>query len=122
MAGALSPAQSPRATIEAVADFVTCYAVPMAERVYGDAALPPVERNAATLARHIRKSGAADGQHSRADAPRPACRECAKLPTSTLRLRRWWKLVGCVADPHRKGGSTGRAMRDYAVNPAIWRE
>ena len=40
-------------TIGAVAEFVDDYAKPSAMRVFRDAALPPVELNAATLARYI---------------------------------------------------------------------
>jgi hypothetical protein len=41
----------------AATGLVGSYFIPMAERVCGDAAIPVAERNAMTLARHLRKSG-----------------------------------------------------------------
>jgi hypothetical protein len=119
--GGAEPKTISAATLEAVADFVTGYAVPMAERVYGDAALPPVERNAATLARHIRKSKLRTVntrelmRHDRL----PGMREAAEIdPAIEALVEAGW----LRPDPHRKGSSTGRASRDYVTNPAIWRE
>lgn len=92
------------------------YIKPMALRVYGDAALPAVERNAATLARYIVKH----------------------LPTrvNVRDIQRHWRLPGLkVADavkealtllaesdwlrpaPGRDGDSHGRQRADFLVNP-----
>jgi hypothetical protein len=54
----LPPAAISVAAFTAAAQLVSDYFLPMAERVYGDAAAPPVERNAATLARWIVKTQA----------------------------------------------------------------
>jgi Protein of unknown function (DUF3987) len=43
--------------VNAAAALMEGYFIPMAERVYGDAAIPAVERAAMVLARHLRKSG-----------------------------------------------------------------
>jgi len=52
-AGGPEPRSISATTIASVAEFVDEYAKPTALRVFGDAALPLVERNAATLARLI---------------------------------------------------------------------
>ena len=56
MRGGTEPGEVSVDTIAAAAAWVDDYAKPMAERVYGDAALPVVERHAAVLARYIRKA------------------------------------------------------------------
>ncbi len=43
--------------MNAAAAMMDDYFIPMAERVYGDAAIPAIERAAMVLARHLRKSG-----------------------------------------------------------------
>jgi putative DNA primase/helicase len=55
--GREEPPEVSAASLIASAEWVDDYAKPMAERVYGDAALPQVERNAAVLARYIVKQG-----------------------------------------------------------------
>src|SRR5690606_26938153 len=51
------PSEVSADSLVAAASWVDDYAKPMAERVYGDAALPAVERHAAILAKYIRKLG-----------------------------------------------------------------
>ena len=46
--------------LAAACDLVADYFMPMAERVYGDAAARPVQRNAATLARWIKRTKATE--------------------------------------------------------------
>lgn len=48
-----TPQRISEASLSAACDLVHDYFMPMAERVYGDAAIPASERNAATLARWI---------------------------------------------------------------------
>lgn len=108
-------------TLEAVGDFVAGYALPMAERVYGDAALPAVERNAATLAKHIQRNKlkAINSRDLMREDRLPGLREAASLdPAIEALCEAGW----LRPDPHRKGNTTGRSSKDYAVNPAIWRE
>lgn len=101
------------------ADLVEEYFLPMAERAYGDAALPKVERHAATLAKQILK------------------RRPEKI--NTREIQRDWKLPGLgnaqaihaacehlveasciVAAPSREGGTSGRSKSDFLINPKIW--
>jgi hypothetical protein len=103
------------------ADFVDAYAKPMAERVYGDAALPEVERNAAVLARYICKIGFTTINK----------RELKRSPhkSALSALREGQAMDGALAylvdagwlldTGSRDGDSAGRRKGDYAVNPAV---
>lgn len=116
--GGIEPRSITAETLEAVADFVSGYALPMAERVYGDAALPQDERNAATLARHIKKRRLRSintRELQRADRL-PGLREAADIAPAVEALVEagWLRLDG-----RRRGGTVGRHSSDYLVNPAI---
>jgi hypothetical protein len=52
------PEQISVAAVNAAAAMMDGYFIPMAERVYGDAAIPTADRVAMVLARHLRKTGA----------------------------------------------------------------
>ena len=86
----------------AAAALVEGYFVPMAERVFGDAALPEAERLAAIVARWIIRL--------------PGLREAEKvrLALDTLVEADW-----LMPDPTRAGGAAGRRRVDYAVNPRL---
>lgn len=105
-------------TLGAVADFVADYALPMAERVYGDAALPQDERNAATLARHIKRHRlrSVNTRELQRTDRLPGLREAADIAPAVDALVEagWLRLDG-----KRKGGTVGRHSSDYLVNPAI---
>lgn len=115
------PAEVSVQSITAACGFVDDYAKPMAERVYGDAGLPPVERQAALLARYIVKQGFSTinlrtlkrSPHKSALA---ALRngEAMKGAAEFLVDAAW-----LLPDPSREGGSVGRGSLDYLVNPAI---
>lgn len=98
-------------------DLVADYFMPMAARVYGDAAIPPTERNAATLARwiiqekphevHVRnvqKDVRLPGMRS-ADAIRAACDELVEAD---------W-----LRPPAKGAGYQARGKVAYPVNPAL---
>ena len=111
----------PTKTIAAVAEFVDEYAKPTALRVFGDAALPPVERNAATLARLILKSkltrvNARDLKRAPYKQHLPSMREAEPLNEALAFLAEadWLKPIGA-----RIGDTPGRHSSDYAVNPAV---
>jgi hypothetical protein len=101
----------------AAAGLVDGYFLPMAERVCGDAAIPVAERNAMTLARHIRKSGRTEfnarevrreiGGSLREAAAMDAA--CGALVEAELIRRRF----------SRAGTTAGRTARNYEVNPAV---
>jgi hypothetical protein len=102
------------------AHLVDSYFKPMAERAYGEAALPESERNASTLAKRIFK-----------DHP---------TQINAREVRREWKLPGLKTanqvkaacnelvtagvlhpNPSREGDGPGRNKSDFLVNPKIWR-
>jgi hypothetical protein len=56
LAGGAEPVEVTADSLIAAAEWVDDYAKPMAERVYGDAALPVSERDASVLAKYIRRA------------------------------------------------------------------
>lgn len=104
----------------AAATWVDDYAKPMAERVYGDAALPAVERHAATLAKYIRRQGFREiNKRTLKQSPHksalPGLRDAAIMDAA----------VECLVDAgwllphHSRDGGPGQPKLDYLVNPAV---
>lgn len=108
---------SGRAVLGAVALWEV-YFRPMAARVYGDAALPPAERNAATLARRIRKEGA-DRVNLRAARRQwrlPGLSTAEAMSAAALVLVEAGALMpAAVTDDPRPG----RPSSDFLVNPKL---
>lgn len=105
-------------TIETVTVFVEDYAKPMALRVFGDAALPPVERNAATLARYIQKNKLrrVNARDLRRTARLPGMKEAEPINDAlALLMDANW----ITEDGHRRGDTPGRHSSDFTVNPAV---
>jgi putative DNA primase/helicase len=119
--GGEEPRSIRRETVEAVGDFLEAYAIPMAARVYGDAALPPVERNAAMLARHIarHKLERFNARNLRRESRLPGLRdaESMRLAIEALVEADWLR-----PDGQRQGQTPGRHSADYVVNPAALEE
>jgi hypothetical protein len=105
-------------SIAAAADFVDEYAKPSALRVFGDAALPAVERNAAMLARHIQRHRLAgfNARQLRRQSGLPGLKDAAALKAAIEHLTDcdWLREAG-----QREGGGHGRRSSDYVVNPAV---
>jgi putative DNA primase/helicase len=108
-------------TVASVAEFIDEYAKPTAMRVFGDAALPVVERHAATLARLIlknklRRVNARDLKRTPYKQHLPGMREAEPLNEALAYLAEadWLKPIGT-----RAGASRGRSSSDFAVNPAV---
>lgn len=123
MAGGPEPREISLETIEAAADWVDSYAKPMAERVYGDAALPIAERDAAVLARYIVKKGLRafnkrELKRSPHKSALPSLRN-AKAMDAALEVLADGALI--LAIGRRDGDNPGRVSGDYAVNPALHR-
>lgn len=116
--GGEQPKSISAATVVAVGDFLENYAIPMAARVYGDAALPPVDRNAATLARYIKRHGLklVNARTIRREYRLPGMREADAVHQAIDALvdADWLR-----ADATRVGDTPGRARADYTVNPAV---
>ena len=121
MNGGTEPREISLATIEAAAEWIDSYAKPMAERVYGDAALPMAERNAALLGRYIVKSGLRTFnkralKRSPHKSALPSLRD-AKAMDAALEVLTDADLIRPVGK--RDGDGPGRTSGDYAVNPAV---
>lgn len=109
-------------TVAAVAEWVDDYAKPMAQRVYGDASLPLVERNAAILARYILKAGLEkinkrELKRSPHKGHLPSMRSAQPMDEAVSYLcDAGWLVEG----GSREGESAGRKSGDYLVNPAVF--
>lgn len=107
-----------RETVEVVADFLESYAMPMAARVYGDAALPVVERNAAMIARYLLKHQpkTLNARELRRKAGLPGLREAdaVREAMDALVEAAWLR-----PSPSRNSDSPGRRRADFLVNPQI---
>lgn len=116
--GGEEPRSISAATIGAVADFIGEYAKPAAMRVFGDAALPVVERNAAILARYIQKGRfrTINGRNLKRTPPAGLKKgdETIDAAVAFLVEADWLQ-----PSPSRSGPTTGRQSSDYIVNPAV---
>lgn len=106
-------------TMEAACAFMSDYVRPMAERVYGDAALPDVDRRTVTLARWIKRhqpvrfNANSDILKQRA-AFGFRCKDELKESLDQLVDAGWVRPCGT-----RVGPTKGRHSSDYAVNPIV---
>jgi hypothetical protein len=94
------------------------YFIPMAERVYGDAAIPVPERNARTLARYLKQGKLREfnaralqrvigGPLRDADAVKAACAALIE--------------AGLIREQFSRSGATpGKKAHNYEVNPAVY--
>lgn len=101
--------------------FLSEYAVPMARRAFGEAALPEAERDARRLARWYR----------RRPIPRPAIVNARALrrmqdgpgiptaPRIDAALSELAELGWVRPAPNRDGSHSGRQRGDWAINPAV---
>lgn len=99
----------------AAATLVADYLMPMAERVYGDAACPTVDRNAATLARWIVRTRPAEVhiREIQREARLPGLRDAEAIRAAANALVD----AGWLREPE-PGGFQKRARQAYTVNPA----
>lgn len=110
---------STRALVAAI-QFVEDYAKPSAQRVFGDAALPAAERNAAALAKWIKGDGS-DTINARIVAKKsgiPAIKndvDARDAAIAVLIEADWLRPA-----PQRRGSTVGRSSVDYAVNPRVF--
>ena len=119
--GGAEPAEVSADALIAAAAWVDDYAKPMAERVYGDAALPEVEWHAAMLAKYIRKHGFREiNKRTLKQSPHksrlPGLREAKAMDAAVEYLEE----AGWLMPNRSRDGSTlGRERQDYLVNPAV---
>ncbi len=116
--GGSEPAEiSEQATITACR-LLDRYFIPMAERVYGDAAIPSQERSAMALARHLKREGLQvfNARQLRRDIG-GALREAAAMDGACAALCE----AGLIREKFSRSGVVpGRSARNYEVNPAIF--
>ncbi|WP_394728179.1 DUF3987 domain-containing protein [Altererythrobacter sp. GH1-8] len=119
--GGEEPRSISRSSLAAAIEWCEDYAKPMAERVYGDAAVSVADRNAALVARYIRKNGLRrinqrelrqhpHRQKLKALQPKGAIDDAIEV----LEASGWIR-----ADFDRDGDTPGRQRKDYTVNPAV---
>ncbi|GAB0112725.1 DUF3987 domain-containing protein [Acidisoma sp. C75] len=119
-AGTSGQAAPPRVVSEAAfadaCDLVANYFMPMAMRVYGDAATPPGERNATTLARWIMRQRPAEVhiRNLQREVRLPGLRTAEDIRAACAALVEadWLR-------PPTPGSQQGRGKVAYPVNPAI---
>lgn len=117
--GGDEPKEVSARTLLLAADFVEEYAKPMALRVYGDAAVPVCERDAAVIAKHIvnaklRKFNAR-GMRRAAGYPGTKVPELQAAALDQLVQANWLKPA-----PSRDGDKAGRQSHDFIVNPGVF--
>ncbi len=103
----------------AAANLVADYFIPMAERVYGDAAIPDADRHAATLARWIMRQRPAEVhvRYLQREVRLPdlgtadAIHEAAKVLVEANWLR---------PPPRAAGFGKGAVRAAYPINPRLW--
>ena len=117
--GTPEPGEVSLAAAEAAFAFLADYALPMARRAFGDAAMPEAERDAVTLARWLM-----------AQRPLPAIVNARGLRhASALPTRQPARVDAALAElaeanwvreaPARAGDQPGRRRKDWAINPAL---
>ena len=108
---------SERATL-AAAQLVADYLIPMAERVYGDAAASTVDRDAATLARWIKRERPAEVHVRRLqrEVRLPGLKDAAAIHAAAKALLE----AGWLCAPSDAKGYQQRGRAAYPVNPRVW--
>jgi hypothetical protein len=112
------PATIRREAFAAAAMLVADYFLPMAERVFGDAAAPARDRDAATLARWIAKERVAEVhvRHLQRDVRLPGLATAEAIHEAAAVLVD----AGWLLSPAGGGGPGKRPRAAYPVNPALW--
>ena len=119
--GGAEPSEVSARSIAAAIEWIEDYAKPMAERVYGDAAVPVGDRNASLLARYIVKERLTQ-INMRQLRLHPHKRHLRPLQEKGLLEEAIAVLEGSgwlMADPSREGSQPGQQRKDYRVNPAV---
>lgn len=117
--GAIQPPATVSArALTGAAGLIDSYFLPMAERCYGDAAMPEAERLGAVLARWIvrERPEMVNARDIRRKARLPGLRDAAKVKAAldTLVEADWLRAPGS-----REGCGPGRPKGDYTVNPRL---
>jgi hypothetical protein len=105
--------------VESAAEFLEEYAVPMARRVFGEAALPQAERDAHGLARWLIEQKeipeVINARNLRRMASGPGIPDAARMAAALAELAE----LGWVRPAPGRVGGHGRQRVDWQVNPAV---
>ena len=119
--GGDGPRDVSRRSLAASITWIEDYAKPMAQRVYGDAAVSEADRNASLLARYIRKQRFATvnvrelRQHPHRQSLKPLqAKGAMDAAFEALEEARWLR-----SDFRRDGSTPGQKRKDYRVNPKV---
>jgi hypothetical protein len=111
------PTTIQKRVIEAAIDMMESYFLPMAAKVFGDAAVPMEERHARTLAGWIVKTKPEVVNVT-------AIRDNARLPglreTKHVKAACQFLVEANVLEDVSQKGHRGRPRGDYQVNPRLW--
>lgn len=116
--GGPEPERIDETSVGCAAHLMGEYFIPMAERAYGDAALPEVQRHAATLAKAIRERRVREfnARTLRREWGLPGLRD-ARAVSEAIRELEDANIVR--HNPTRAGSLSGRQTEDYLVNPTF---
>lgn len=105
--------------VAAAADFLEQYAIPMARRVFGEAALPQEERDARAIARWLARQNpvpeSINSRDLRRMADGPGIRDVDRTNAALEELAD----AGWVRSAPTRAGGYGRHRNDWAVNPGL---
>ena len=105
--------------VAAAADFLEQYAIPMARRVFGEAALPQAERDARIIARWLVRQnplpGIVNARDLRRTADGPGIRDPDRMNAALEELTD----AGWILSAPTRAAGYGRQRLDWAVNPAL---
>jgi hypothetical protein len=112
------PGEISVAAFQAASRLVAEYLVPMAERVYGDAAAPRTDRDAATLARWVARERPAEVHVRRLqrEVRLPGLRDAAAIRAAANALVQ----AGWLRPPPSQTGFGGSVRLAYPVNARLW--
>ncbi len=113
------PAQVSEAALVAALTLLETFALPMARRTFGAAALPQVERDARRLARWLLQQRplpeTVNARQLRRMGDGPAIPDAERIEAALLEL----SAAGWTRPAPNRDGGPGRARKDWAVNPCL---
>lgn len=115
-----APATVSQRAFLAAAGFVHGYALPMARRTFGDAALPLAERDALTIARWIMSQPEPPAIINARDIRRMGLLTVKTPQRYADALAELEEANWVRAAPSRAGDTKGRAGKNWSVNPKLW--
>jgi hypothetical protein len=117
--GTAEPEAVSERSLVAAVTFLEDFALPMARRTFGAAALPQAERDARRLARWLLQQsplpGIVNAKELRRMAQGPAIPDAERMEAALREL----EAAAWVREAPSRAGGKGRQRKDWAVNPAL---